>query len=189
MNSKREKVATSFIFFLAQGKLTLWSVVRSDRILNLSKLLCMSSLPASMKRIWWRTATEKWQHSFSHYKAMGIFSDAQGQLTPKTVVGSDRISNSSELLCMSSLPASMKRIAWKTVEKKWQNRFYHYNPICCHGNQGSDLAEFRTHLSSHVWHQYLQVWKGSNQEQLRKSGNTVFPLFFHGDFFQALKGS
>ena len=39
------------------------------------------------------------------------FLDAQGQLTPKSVVGSDRISNSSKLLGMSSLPASIKRIA------------------------------------------------------------------------------
>ena len=37
--------------------------------------------------------------------------DAQGQLTPKSVVGSGRNSNSSKLLCMSSLPASIKRIA------------------------------------------------------------------------------
>ena len=39
------------------------------------------------------------------------FLDAQGQLTPKSVVGSGRNSNSSKLLCMSSLPASIKRIA------------------------------------------------------------------------------
>ena len=71
-----------------------------------------------MKRIWWRTAEEKWQHRFSHYKAMGIFSDAQGQLTPQTVVGSGRISKFRELSCMSSLPASMKRIRWKTAENK-----------------------------------------------------------------------
>ena len=41
---------------------------------------------------------------------MGIFSDAQGQLTPQSVVQSSQNSNSSELSCMSSLPASMKRI-------------------------------------------------------------------------------
>ena len=39
------------------------------------------------------------------------FLDAQGQLTPKSVVRSGRNSNSSKLLCMSSLPASIKRIA------------------------------------------------------------------------------
>ena len=35
---------------------------------------------------------------FSHYKSMGIFPDAQGQLTPQALVWSGRISNSSEML-------------------------------------------------------------------------------------------
>ena len=28
--------------------------------------------------------------------------------------------------------------------------YCHYNPICCHGHQSSDLAKFQTHSSSHV---------------------------------------
>ena len=79
--------------------------------------------------------------TFSHYKSMGIFSDAQEELTPKSVVGSGRISNSFKLLCMSSLPASMKRIRSKTAENTWRRCFPNYNPmgaICCHGNQSSD---------------------------------------------------
>ena len=50
---------------------------------------------------------------FSHYKSMGIFPDAQGQLTPQSLVRSGRISNSFEILWMSSLPASMKKIRSK----------------------------------------------------------------------------
>ena len=57
-----------------------------------------------------KTAEKKWQHCFSHNKSMGIFSDAQGKLTLQSVVASGRISNSSKLSCMSSLPLSMKRI-------------------------------------------------------------------------------
>ena len=38
---------------------------------------------------------------------MGIFSDTQGQLTPQNLVRSSRISNPSEMLWMSSFPASM----------------------------------------------------------------------------------
>ena len=49
----------------------------------------------------------------SHYKSMGIFPDAQGQLTPQSLVRSGRISNSSEMLLMFSLPASMKKIRSK----------------------------------------------------------------------------
>ena len=35
-----------------------------------------------------KNSQEKRQHRFSHYKSMGIFSDAQGQLTPQSVVAS-----------------------------------------------------------------------------------------------------
>ena len=58
---------------------------------------------------------------------------------------------------MSSIPASMKRKGSKTAEKKWRHRFSHYKPICYHGNQCSDLAEFQTHPSSHVCYHYLQA--------------------------------
>ena len=83
----------------------------------------------------------QWGHRFSHYKPMEIFSDVQGQLTLQSVVQSGRNSNLSELSCMLSLPASMKRIGRKTAEKKWRHRFLHYNPMgafCCHGNQSPD---------------------------------------------------
>ena len=48
---------------------------------------------------------------------MGIFLNVQGQLTPQSMVQSGRNSNLSELLCMSSLPASMIRIGWKKPRK------------------------------------------------------------------------
>ena len=122
IKNSREKVATPF--FPLQPYLLPWKpVVGSGQISNSSKLSCMSVFPASMKWIRSRTAEKKWQHRFTHYKSMGIFSDAQGQLTPQSVIGSGRISNSSELSCMSSLPASMKRIGKKTAEKKWQHCF------------------------------------------------------------------
>ena len=83
---------------------------------------------------------EKRQHRFPIISLWRFFSGAQGQLTLQSVVWSGRISNSFELLYMSSLPASMKKIGWKTAEKKLQHRFSHYNPMgafCCHGNQSS----------------------------------------------------
>ena len=78
---------------------------------------------------------------FFHYKSMGNFLDVQGQLTPQSVVRSSQNSNSSEILCMSSLPANRKRIRSKTTEKRWRHRFPHYNSMgafCCHGNQSFD---------------------------------------------------
>ena len=53
------------------------SVVVSGRILNSFKLSRISSSPARMI-----TKELEWSQYFSHYKSMGIFPDAQGQLTP-----------------------------------------------------------------------------------------------------------
>ena len=39
----------------------------------------------------------------------------------------------------------------------------------------SDLAEFRTHSSSYVYHRYLQVWNESDQKRSRKRDDAVFP--------------
>ena len=39
----------------------------------------------------------------------------------------------------------------------------------------SDLAEFRTHSSSYVYHPYLQVLNESDQKRSRKCDDTVFP--------------
>ena len=49
--------------------------------------------------------------TFSYYKFMGIFPDAQGQLTHKSLVRSCRISNPFEIhvLWFSSFPARIKR--------------------------------------------------------------------------------
>ena len=69
---------------------------------------------------------------------MGILPDAQGQLTPQSLV---RISNSSEMLRMFSLPASMKKIRSKIKALECSQHFPNYNPmgaISCHGHQSSD---------------------------------------------------
>ena len=52
-----------------------------------------------IKNSWEKVATP-----FIPIISLWDFSNAQGQLTLQSVVGSGRISNSSELLCMSSLP-------------------------------------------------------------------------------------
>ena len=47
-------------------------------------------------------------------------------------------SNSSKILCMSSLPASIKRIRSKTTEKRGRHRFPYFKSMgafCCHRNQ------------------------------------------------------
>ena len=85
-------------------------------------------------------AQECSQH-FSHYKSMGIFPDADGQLTPKFLVRSCRISNPSETLWLSSLPTRIKKSQSKMKKLEWSQDFPHCYPmraVCCHGNQSSD---------------------------------------------------
>ena len=94
----------------AQGQITLVSVSVSGRNLNSSKLSCMSLLPARMRMIESKMKEQECSQCFSHNKSMGIFPDAQGQLTPQSLVRSGRISNLFEMVWMFSLPASMKKI-------------------------------------------------------------------------------
>ena len=57
------------------------------------------------------------------------------------MVQSARNSNLSEILCMSLLPASIKRIGSKPTEKRWRHNFPHCKSMrafCCHGNQSFD---------------------------------------------------
>ena len=82
----------------AQGQITLVLVSVSGLNLNSSKLSCMSSLPARMGMIDSKMKELECSQDFSHYRSMGIFPDAQGQLTTQSLVRSGRISNSSEML-------------------------------------------------------------------------------------------
>ena len=131
----------------AQGQITLVMVSVSGRNLNSSKLSCMSSLPARMRMIDSKMKEVECSQDFSHYKSMRILPDAQGQLTPQSLVQSGQISNLSEMLWMFSLPASMKKIRSKMKALEWTQHFLHYNPmgaICCHGNQSTNPTWSKT---------------------------------------------
>ena len=70
----------------AQGQITPEWVVVSGLNLNSSKLSCMSLLPARMRMIESKMKELECSQDYSHYKSMGIFPDAQGQLTPQSLV-------------------------------------------------------------------------------------------------------
>ena len=71
----------------------------------------------------------EWPQHFSHYKSMGIFPDAQGQLTPQAEVEPSRNPNSSKMLWLSLLPARMKKIQSKMKLLEWPQHFPQYNSI------------------------------------------------------------
>ena len=100
IKNKGARVVTTLYsnFSDAQGQITLVLVSVSRRNLYSPKLSCLSSLPARMRMIDSKMKELKCSQDFSHYKSMGIFPDAQGQLTPQSLVRSGRISNSSEML-------------------------------------------------------------------------------------------
>ena len=121
-----------------QGQITLELFVVSGQNLNSSKLSCMSTIPARMRMIESKMKELECSQDFSHFKSMGIFPDAQGQLTPQS---SGPNSNLSKILWLSSLPASMKKIRSKMKALACSQHFPHYNPmgaIRCHGHQSSD---------------------------------------------------
>ena len=82
-----------------------------------------------MKKIDSKLKALEWSQYFSHYKSMGIFPNAQGQVTHKSLVGSCRISNPSEILWVNLLPARMMKIQSKMKELEWSQ---HYSLIFGH---------------------------------------------------------
>ena len=83
----------------------------------------MSLLPARMRIIDSKMKEVECSQDFSNFKSMGIFPDAQGQLTPHSLDRSGRNLNSSEMLWMSLLPASMKKIRSKMKALEWSQYF------------------------------------------------------------------
>ena len=98
-NEGARVLTTLYINFSdAQGQINLVSVVVSGQNLNSTKLLCMFLLPARMRMIDSKKKELECSQDFFHYEFMGIFQDAQGHLTPQSLVRSGRILNSSEML-------------------------------------------------------------------------------------------
>ena len=146
------------IFQDAQGQLTHKSLVQSCRILNpfqltpksvmescgnsnLCDLLWLALLSARMKKINLKIKVLEWSQHFSHYKSMGTFPDAEGQLTHKALVQSCWISNLLAILWLHSLPARIQKNQSKMKELEWSQGFPHYYPtkaICYHINQSSN---------------------------------------------------
>ena len=86
-NEGARVVTTLFIDFSdALGQLTPKSVMESCRNSNSSELIWLVLLSARMKKIHLRMKVIEWSQHISHHKSMGIFPDAQGQLTRKSLV-------------------------------------------------------------------------------------------------------
>ena len=98
------------------------------------------------------------------------FSDAQGQIAPKSEMESCRLSNSSKLLWLTLLPARMKKIHWKMKALEWSKCFSHYKSMGIF----PDTAQFRTHPRFMV---VLVTYK-NKEEPIKTEGARVVTRFF-----------
>ena len=117
-NSIKHERLLNIVF---RSSLTANSVVngRTWPKFELTQALCMSSLPARMKKIQLRMKSLEWEQHFSHLKSKKIFQDAQGQVTPQSVFRSGRISNLLKIKWLPLLPARMKKILKKMKALEW----------------------------------------------------------------------
>ena len=128
------------IFLNAQGQITLKSLVGSCWISNPSKILWVYLLPERMKKTQSKMKELEWSQ---HYSL--IFSDAQGQLTPKLMMESCRNSNPSKLLWLVFLSARMKKIHPSSSpmgkdRSPWsQHNVWRYQNLRCSKADNSEL--------------------------------------------------
>ena len=90
-----------------------------------------------MKKIHPKMKVLEWSQHFSLYKSMGIFPDAEGQLTHRILLNFEPIRDFMVVL----FTCKNKEEQIKNEGVEWSQDFPHYNPmgaICCHGNQSSD---------------------------------------------------
>ena len=164
------------IFFGTQGHVTPKWLVRSGRNLNPSNISCLSLLPVSLMKIEFIVTEKKWRHHFLHYKSMGKNLRAQGQITPKWIIRSGPNSNLFELLCLSSLPASLTKIQSKVTEKSWRPLFFHHSRARNSKITGQIRPKFelvRDFTPVLVTSKFDEDWIHSNWEKMETS---FFPI-------------
>ena len=108
--------------FSSQGQVTAKIIVGSGKNLISLKILCLSWPTASLMTIESKLKAVWCPQHFLHYKSIGNFFHAQGRVTPKPIFRSGRKLNSSEILCLSLISASLS-----ASNKKW--RLYHVHNI------------------------------------------------------------
>ena len=137
----------------------------------------MSSIPARMKKTRIKMKSLECSQDFSHYKSMGIFPDAQGQLTPQSLVRSGRISNSSEMLWMSSLPASMKKIQSKMKGLEWTQHYTAFFFRRARADNSGVGSGIRLEFELVQAFMYVLVTCKNEEDPIKNAGARVFKRF------------
>ena len=112
------------IIFVIKVQVTLKWNITSGLNSNWSKILYLSWIPASLKKLW--SKLKAGQH-FPHYNSMGKTFVAQGLVTLQKIIRPDTNSNWYEILCLSWLPANLKMLRSK-LKALWSGqKFPLYN--------------------------------------------------------------
>ena len=109
--------------FCTQGWITPKWMIRSSPHSNSFKLLCLSSVPASLTKVQSKVTEKCWRHHFF---------TTQRHVTPKWLVRYDRNWNLSEILCLSSLPVSLMKTEFIITEKRRRHHFPHSKSMGMH---------------------------------------------------------
>ena len=112
----------------------------------------MSSLPARLRMINSKMKELECSQDFSHYKSMGIFPDAQGQLTPQSLVLSGRISKLVRDVMDVPVPCKYEK---DPIKNEGARVFTTFSPLYSYGSYRlPGTPEFRSDLVQNLMHPF-----------------------------------
>ena len=111
-----------------------------------------------------------------------IFSDAQGQLTPKSVMESCRNSNPSKLLRLVSLSARMKKIHLKIKVLEWSQYFSHYKSMEIFPDAQGQLTHKSLVGSCRISNPFVILWLYLLPARIKKNKTNIKELEWSQDF-------
>ena len=120
------------------------------------------------------------------------FSDAQGQLTPKSVMESCRNSNPSKLLCLTLLPERMKKIHSNLKALERSQHFSHHTSFGIFSDPQGQLTHKSLIKSCPISNQYEILWVSLLHARMKKIQLKMKALEWSQHYsliFQTLKGS
>ena len=110
------------------------------------------------------------------------FSDAQGQLTPMSVMESCRNSNPSKLLWLVLLSARMKRIHPKMKVLKWSQHFPHYKSMGIFPDPQGQLTHKSLVGSCRISNPFEILWLSLLPARIKKNKSKMKELESSQDF-------
>ena len=110
------------------------------------------------------------------------FSDAQGELTPKSVMESCQNSNSSEFLWLVLLSARMKKIHPKMKVLEWSQHFSHYKSMGIFPDTQGQLTHKSLVQSYQISDTFEILWLFSLPARIKKNQSKMKELEWSQDF-------